>query len=155
MPTQFRITSLHLRIMLGESGCPRSRCSADPFRRKGNGRKRILDLVGHALRHFLPCQLPLGAQQFGGVFDHQNGSLLAAGQIEPRAGHSQVHGPAAHVQFNLGGSCAHPMTATDHGGEFLCALGRQQQFNGFTSQLGVIAQSHQRRKCAVGLQHRS
>ncbi len=51
---------------------------ADALGGERDGRERILDLVRHALRHFLPCQLALGAKQIRRVFNHQHRSRLAA-----------------------------------------------------------------------------
>ena len=44
-------------------------------------------------------------QQLGGVFNHEHGSP-AAGQVETGACHSQMHVPAAHVEFDRAGRFA-------------------------------------------------
>ncbi len=48
---------------------------------QSDGRQRILDLVRHLLRHFLPRQLPLRAQQFRRVFHHQHRSDVALARV--------------------------------------------------------------------------
>ena len=59
---------------VGRIGLAAVEMAADALGGERDGRERVLDLVGHALRHFLPRQLPLRAQQLGGVFNHQHGA---------------------------------------------------------------------------------
>ena len=73
---------------------------ADAVGAKRDGRERILDLVRHAARHFVPGRGLLGAQQFAGVFHHQYESGAAL-LIERGHGERQMqHAPLGFV-FNL------------------------------------------------------
>jgi hypothetical protein len=58
-----RICESRWRVRLAAVQVP-----ANALGRKRNGRKRVLDLVRHALRHFLPRQLTLRPQQLRCVF---------------------------------------------------------------------------------------
>ena len=111
---------------------------ADALGGERNGRERILDLVGHALRHFFPGQLALRAQQFRGVFDDQHGSRLPVCEFKPSAGHGQMHGAATRVQLDFSGGRAHALSAPDHAGQIFGAVGGQQRLDAFSRQGSVL-----------------
>ena len=104
-------------------GLPAVEMPADSFGAERDGRERILDLVGHALGHFLPGQLALSAQQLSGVFDHQHRAGASLRQFQPGAGDRKVKNAPARLQLNLSGGSAHALAAANHGGQIVSALG--------------------------------
>ena len=56
----------------GRIGLAAIEMPANAFGAEGDGRERILDFVGHLLRHFLPGELALRAQELSGVFDYED-----------------------------------------------------------------------------------
>ncbi len=107
----------------GESGWLAVEMAADTLGGERDGRERVLDFVGHALRHFLPRKLALGAKEFRGVFDDEDGAWPAVGQFEPRTGDGQVHVAAAKMEFNFGRGRTHALSAADDAGEFVDEFG--------------------------------
>src|SRR5580658_4210944 len=126
---------------------------ADALGGKGDGGERVFDLVSYALRHFFPCQLPLSAQQFGRVFNDQDGSRPGGSQIEARAGDGQVHGAAFDVDFNFGGGSAHALASAHDAGDIVRAVGGHEGGDVLAAQLAVFAQAHENREGAIGLEH--
>ena len=107
----------------------------DALGAEGNGSERVLDLVRHLLCNFFPRQLPLRAKELRSVFDDQDRAcLLAASEIEPRAGDGQVQGAAVHLNFNLSRRRAHTIGAADHSGQLFGALGSQQRLEALPGQ---------------------
>ena len=107
----------------------------------------------HSLRHLLPRQLTLRAQQLGGVFHHQHRSRPSMRKFKARTGNGQVHGAAPGVKFNLGRCRTHAVPAADHARKVLRAIGRQQILNFLPAQAHLLAPAHQCGEGAVGLQH--
>ena len=153
VPTQPRMTSLHLRMTLGESGCAAIEVSADALGGERDGGEGIFDFVGDALRDFFPCELALGAEKLGGVFDDEDGAGVAVGEFETGAGDGEVHDAAAGVEFNLSGGSAHALAAAHDAGEVVGELGGQQAFDVLAAQRGVFALPHEHGEGAIGLQY--
>ena len=80
------------------------------------GVERILDFVSHALGHFFPRELALGAEKFRSVFDDQDSSGSSVRQFKARAGNSEVHVAAVKMKFHFGGCCAHSLSAAYYAG---------------------------------------
>ena len=77
--------------------------------------------------HLLSCKLALGAEQFRGIFDDEDRPGFAFCQFQAGAGDSgEVHVAATKVEFQFGGSRAHPLSAADYAGEFFKGIGWQQ-----------------------------
>ena len=76
----------------GRVGLAAIEVATDPLGGERDGRERVLDLVRDALRHFLPCQLTLGAEEFGCVFDDENGAWPAVREFKPCTGDGEMHG---------------------------------------------------------------
>ncbi len=123
---------------VGRVGLGAVKMPADALGGKRDGRERILDFVGDALRHFFPCQLALGAQKFGCVFDDQHVACLSVRELKAGAGNGQMNGAAAGVEFDLGGCCAHAMTAADEAGKVVVELGREQGLDVFAGVGGIV-----------------
>jgi hypothetical protein len=78
---------------VGRVGLPAVKVFGDALGRKCDGRERVFDLVGDALRNFLPCELALGAQEFRCVFNDEHGCLFASAghELEAGAGNGQMN----------------------------------------------------------------
>ncbi len=82
-----------------------------PLGRKLDRRKRILDFVGDALRHFLPGRRLLRAKQFGQVIDHHHVAAIRAPRPKRAHGYRRVQQPARRGKFQLLRGRAHAQRA--------------------------------------------
>ena len=57
--------------------------------------------MGDALRDFFPCELALGAEEFGCVFDDKHVPGLPARQFKSRAGDGKMHIAAMEMEFDF------------------------------------------------------
>jgi hypothetical protein len=127
----------HLAALADDGGRVRLaavQMAADALGREGDRGQRILDLVGHALRHFLPGQLPLRAQQIRGVLDHQHGSRLAMSQLKARAGDGQMQDAASDMKLHLREGRSHAAAAAHDVSHIRGRVGGKQRFDLFPSQ---------------------
>ena len=66
----------------GRIGLAAVQVAADTFSGERDGRERILDFVGDALRHFFPRELALGAEKFRSVFDDEDGARSVRARVQ-------------------------------------------------------------------------
>ena len=115
---------------------------ADALGRERDGRQRILDFVGYALRHFFPRELTLSAEKFRSVFDDEDRAGPAVRQFESRAGDGEMHIAAVEMKFDFGGSCAHALAATNHSGEFIHRIRRQEDIELLAANADIFVLTH-------------
>ena len=78
-----------------------------------DGRQRVPDLVGDALRHFLPSGCLLRAQQFGEVVDHDDVTCVRPVRAERAHGYRSVNQTAAQTDFELFPGRSHSQGASN------------------------------------------
>ena len=101
--------------------------AADALGGKRDRRQRVLDLMGHAARHFMPCRRLLRAQELAGIFedhDETRGEL----RFQRRNRHRQVDLAAVGVQFQLPGRQAGAPRALHEVLDFGGVLAREEVF---------------------------
>ncbi len=132
--------------------------AADALGGEGDGGEGILDFVGDALGYFLPGELTLGAEEFAGVFDDEDGAVTggAAGaekdgvELEAGAGDGEMSGAALDVGFNFNGGRAHAVAAADDAAEVLGAVWSEDGFDGEAGEGGFIGLAEEIGEGSVG-----
>ena len=112
------------------SGVGRSRAvqmTLNAFCGERNWRERILDLVGHAARHFAPGCLLLGLEQIRKIFeyDHVAGAFRLVSQGRDSDG--DIQDASRELNFHLAGGHAHAVAAAEQGLEILQDFGREER----------------------------
>jgi len=116
------------------------------FGGKGDGRERILDLVSDTAGDFFPRGLFLGAEEFGGVLEHEDVTVVAAvgagASLKQSDVGQQIHGAgvsarSGDVHFSRSG--AHSVAAADEVVESLEGFGRENALQGRADEVGLAS----------------
>src|SRR5277367_2407455 len=90
--------------------------ASDALGGESDGRERVFDLVGDALRDFFPRELALGAEEFGDIFEDENEAALVVAEVENGDGGSEAQNARGCGHLEFGGRDAHALrTALEHG----------------------------------------
>ena len=135
----------------GSEGVARSKMTLNAFRGKRNRRKWILDLMGHAARHFAPRRLFLSLQKIGEIFEHEHVSRTLA--LMAQGGHRDrdVQRRALQRHFHLAGGHAHAIGAAQQWLQILQHFRRKYVSQACTAQhLLSLRDSLRDGTCAAG-----